>query len=104
MAKAKWIPFPHPDKAYQYAGDALKKAWPRLHKGDCEPYPKETAAQDAWRLYHAGDFEGAVATGLEAGASGLERVDPFPQGRAVLRLAGDRLPERDRFVHPALVV
>jgi tetratricopeptide (TPR) repeat protein len=75
MAKASWTKFPHPDKSYQYAGEALKKAWPRLHKGDCEPYPKDAAAQEAWRLYHAGEFEAAVAAGLEAGASGMNAAN-----------------------------
>jgi tetratricopeptide (TPR) repeat protein len=69
---AKWAKFPHADKAYAYDGAALKKGWDRLHKGDCEPFPKDEASQEAWRLYHAGEFEQAVAAGLEAGtASGL---------------------------------
>jgi tetratricopeptide (TPR) repeat protein len=63
---AKWAKFPHPDKAYAYEGAALKKAWDRLHKGDCEPFPKDEASLDAWRLYHAGEFEQAVAAGIEA--------------------------------------
>jgi tetratricopeptide (TPR) repeat protein len=63
---AKWAKFPHPDKAYAYDGAALKKAWDRLHKGDCEPFPKDEASQEAWRLYHAGEFEQAVAAGIEA--------------------------------------
>lgn len=66
MAKANWLKFPHPEKAYAYAGDALKKNWARLHRGDAEPYPKSEAAQEAWRCYHAGEFERAVAAGLEA--------------------------------------
>lgn len=67
---AKWSKFPYPDKAYNYAGDALKKAWPRLHAGDCEPFPKDAALVEAWRLYHAGDFQGAAEAGLEAGTAG----------------------------------
>ena len=35
----KWAAFPHDAKAFAYAGDALKKAWPLLHAGDCEPFP-----------------------------------------------------------------
>jgi tetratricopeptide (TPR) repeat protein len=66
---AKWTKFPHADKAYTYDGAALKKAWDRLHRGDCEPYPKDEASQEAWRLYHAGEFERAVAAGQEAGTS-----------------------------------
>ncbi len=94
MAKksSKWISFPHADKAYDYAGAALKKHWARLHKGDCEPFPdaallkklvkahpdlevkdadKAAAAlQDAWRAYHRGDFGIAVEGGLALGPVG----------------------------------
>ena len=71
MAAAKWKPFPHPAKAYQYAGEALKKNWERLHRGDCEPWPKEKTVQEAWRLFHAGEFGEAVAAGLSAGGPGV---------------------------------
>ena len=71
MAAAKWKAFPHPAKAFTYAGDALKKAWPQLHRGDCEPFPKEAGAQEAWRLFHQGKFAEAVAEGLEAGGAGI---------------------------------
>ena len=71
MAKAKWKPFPHPDKAYVYAGEALKKNWERLHRGDCEPWPKDSRVQEAWRAYHRGDFASAVALGLECGGAGI---------------------------------
>ena len=75
-AVAKWTKFPHADKTYVYAGDALKKNWARLHKGDAEPYPKAQAAQEAWRLYHAGEFEKAVEAGLDAGdSSGLNAAN-----------------------------
>lgn len=66
MAKAGWTKFPHPDKAYAYEGAALKKAWDRLHRGDCEAFPKDEASQDVWRRYHAGEFEQAVDAGLAA--------------------------------------
>ena len=71
MAKAKWTAFPHPSKSFAYAGDALKKAWKRLHRGDCEPYPKEADAQEAWRLFHQGKFAEAVEAGLAAGGAGI---------------------------------
>ena len=41
MAKSNWKAFPHPDKAYDYAGDKLAKAWAKLHAGDQEPLPDE---------------------------------------------------------------
>ena len=70
MPKTVWLAFPYPDKAFDQAGAALKKNWPRLHRGDCEPFPRTAAVQDAWRAYHAGDFGKAVALGLAAGLTG----------------------------------
>ena len=70
MAK-KWVTFPHAEKAYVYDAAGLKKHWPRLHKGDCEPFPKEAAVQDAWRHYHAGDFAQAVDAGNAVGGAGV---------------------------------
>ncbi len=70
MAKSGWTRFPHADRAYAYDGANLKKHWDRLHRGDCEPYPKSAALQDAWRHYHAGEFEQAVEAGLAAGVDG----------------------------------
>lgn len=88
-----WAAFPHDATPYQYAGDALKKAWPKLHAGDCEPFPdaKHAAAllkaagkaapkldadalasslQDAWRAFHAGDFKAAFDAGEALGPIG----------------------------------
>ena len=55
MAK-KWAKFPHADKAYAYDAAALKKNWARLHKGDCEPLPKDADVLDGVAAFHAGDF------------------------------------------------
>jgi tetratricopeptide (TPR) repeat protein len=71
MAKSKWTAFPHPSKAFAYAGDALRKGWDKLHHGDCEPFPRDPAAQEAWRLFHQGEFSAAVAKGLAAGGAGI---------------------------------
>ena len=94
MAKAAWKKFPYPDKAYDYAGAALKKNWAALHRGDCEPFPDEAwvrqaiethpkldpkmpaaeaaeALQSAWRAYHAGDFAGAAEQGEALGPLGF---------------------------------
>ena len=70
MAK-KWAKFPHADKAYVYDAAALKKQWPRLHRGDCEALPKDAAALEAWRHYHAGEFAQAVDAGNAAGGAGV---------------------------------
>ena len=43
-AKSSWAAFPHDAKGFAYAGDALKKAWPKLHAGDCEPFPDSKRA------------------------------------------------------------
>ena len=69
MAK-QWTKFPHPDKTYAYDGAALKRQWDRLHLGDGEPFPKDVAVLDAWRHYHAGEFQQAVEAGVAAGGTG----------------------------------
>lgn len=75
MAKPAWKKFPYADKAFNYAGAALEKNWPRLHRGDCEPFPTDAGAQDAWRAYHAGDFAKAFDLGLKAGGSGINAAN-----------------------------
>lgn len=92
-AKSGWAAFPHDAKAYAYAGDALKKAWPKLHAGDVEPFPDAKRAQalidaagkaaksakadalaaelqDAWRAFHRGDFKAAFDAGSALGPLG----------------------------------
>jgi tetratricopeptide (TPR) repeat protein len=70
MAK-KWVKYPHAAAAYAYDGAALKKHWDRLHRGDGEPFPKDVAVLDAWRHYHAGEFQQAVDAGIAAGGAGV---------------------------------
>jgi len=91
MAKSSWAAFPHPDKTYDYAGDKLAKAWPKLHAGDQEPFPDDKhvgkllkarpalgkdagkladSLQDAWRAFHRGDFREAYDTGVALKALG----------------------------------
>ena len=94
MAKTAWTAFPHDAKGFAYAGDALKKAWPRLHAGDVEPFPDAgraaalleaagksapkgldaetlaTTLQDAWRAFHRGDFKAAFDAGEALGPVG----------------------------------
>lgn len=91
MAKKDWAAFPHPDKAYDYSGDKLAKAWVKLHAGDQEPFPDEkhlaallkanpklgkdagalaASLQDAWRAFHRGDFQQAYEQGLALKAVG----------------------------------
>ena len=94
MAKTAWAAFPHDAKGFTYDGDALKKAWPKLHAGDGEPYPDDkraaaliaaagkaapkgldakalaAALQDAWRAFHRGDFKAAFEAGEALGPVG----------------------------------
>lgn len=70
MAKG-WARFPYPDKTFQYTAATLKKAWPELHRGDAEPWPKDEAVLDAWIAFHAGDFQKAHELGLAAGGAGI---------------------------------
>src|SRR4029450_5682443 len=87
---------------FAYAGDGLKKAWAKLHAGDCEPFPDDKrvaillkaagkaapkgldapalaiALQDAWRAFHRGDFKAAFDAG--------ERVGPIGASVAVKAL------------------
>lgn len=91
-----WTPFPHPDPAFDFGGDRLREAWPRLHAGDREPFPdRATVAellaaearlgdtafgtdagriaaelQDAWRAFHRGEFRDAFERGLQIGPLG----------------------------------
>ena len=68
--KRRWKPFPHPQEGFEFPGDALKRRWPRLHRGDCEPFPGAKPLQEAWRAFHRGDFELANERGLAAGVEG----------------------------------
>jgi tetratricopeptide (TPR) repeat protein len=67
---AKWTPFPHAGD-YRFDAASVKKHWARLHGGDAEPCPKDTAVLEAWALFHNGDFEKAAAAGLAAGGAGI---------------------------------
>ena len=73
--KGGWAEFPHDNSAFVYDGAALKKNWARLHKGDCEPVPTNKGAEEAWRLYHAGDFQGAYEAGVAAGLDGYNAAN-----------------------------
>lgn len=92
-SKHRWAAFPHDAAGFAYAGDALKKAWPKLHGGDCEPWPDPrraealiaaagqaapkldaaalaAALQEAWRAFHRGDFQAAFDAGGKLGPVG----------------------------------
>jgi hypothetical protein len=98
MVTLKWKPFPYEAAGYAYEGLALLKAWPVLHRGDCEPFPSAEfvsqafgrhpklegglgadrtalALQSAWRAYHRGDFAAAVAEGSALGPIGANAAN-----------------------------
>ena len=67
----KWTKFPHADKVYSHDAAGLKKHWARLHRGDCEAFPKDADVLEAWRHFHAGEFAQAVEAGRAAGGPGI---------------------------------
>ena len=93
-ARSSWAAFPHDAKGFAYSGEALKKAWPKLHAGDLEPFPDSkraaallaaagktapkgldaetlaTGLLEAWRAFHRGDFKIAFDAGQALGPLG----------------------------------
>lgn len=65
MAAAKIPAFPYGHDAYRYEGEALRKSWERLHRGDREAFPADAKLQSAWRAFHRGDFTEAIAQGVK---------------------------------------
>jgi tetratricopeptide (TPR) repeat protein len=111
MAKSNWTAFPHPEKAYDYAGDRLAKAWPKLHAGDQEPFPDDkhiarllkansslgkdaariaATLQDAWRAFHRGDFHEAYEAGVGLKALGASVAIKAGGIHATYLVAGDK--------------
>jgi len=58
-------------RPFDLSGEALRERWDFLHAGNREPFPEDTAVQDAWRAYHEGRFEQAVAIGKARGGLAL---------------------------------
>ncbi len=83
--------------SFDFGGERLHQHWARLHRGDREPWPDDrqlerltrghaararaldaqggaaamsARLQDAWRQFHAGDFKGAIRSGIKAGPFG----------------------------------
>jgi tetratricopeptide (TPR) repeat protein len=57
---SKWNDFPYEQAAFDFTAAGLKKAWKKLHQGDCEPFPEDPSIQQAWRAFHSGNFQHAV--------------------------------------------
>ena len=67
---SKWTAFPHLGE-YAFDAASIKRNWVRLHTGDAEPLPTEASVLDAWALFHNGEFQKCVHTGLKAGGAGI---------------------------------
>jgi len=67
---ADWKPFPSAGHTPLDA-DRLKALWSRLHRGDAEPWPEESAVVQAWVLFHNGEFQRAAEAGLALGDAGM---------------------------------
>ena len=87
--KTAWAKFPHDQKAFDYAGDKLKKAWPALHEGDGEPYPDDKRAAGLLKTAGKAAPKGLVAAAL---ASDLEHRAAFRRRDQLrqLPLGGER--------------
>lgn len=93
MTDNKWNVFPHTSSEYVYEGDTLQTNWEQLHLGNREPYPSEERVkqllttypslkllsdpaetaqglQQAWRLYHRGEYQQAYELGISLGVIG----------------------------------
>ena len=120
---SRWAPFPHDAAGYAYPGDALKKAWPKLHAGDCEPWPDArraaallkaagkaapkldaeglaAALQDAWRAFHQGEFKAAFDAGHALGPVGAS-LAVKALGIHATHLVDDEAEQLKRYQHAA---
>ena len=123
MTAAKWKPFPYDAMKFAYEGEALKAAWPELHRGDCEPFPDfvfvkqafaehprlkgnldaektAPALQSAWRAYHRGDFAAAVEEGSALGPIGANVANKAANIYATY-LESDSETRRDIYIKSA---
>ena len=122
--KAAWAAMPKGLQGFTFPGDALKKAWPKLHAGDQEPFPdkKRAAAliaaagkqapkgldadalaqalQHAWRAFHEGDFKAAYDAGTALGPVGAS-VAVKAIGIHATHLVDDEAEQLKRFEQAA---
>jgi tetratricopeptide (TPR) repeat protein len=89
MSRKNWLATPRDTAACSFDAHLLTKQWPRLHRGDCEPFPTAeslahrareertapdevaAAVQDAWRAFHQGNFQQAFKLGSQVGLPGF---------------------------------
>jgi tetratricopeptide (TPR) repeat protein len=105
MAKPRSKSILHAAADYDFRDRALERHWPRLHRGDCEPYPTVSgvaalvaahpalepsvpidhaveALRDAWRAFHNGDFQESERRGLAIGLLGFNVANKAANMRA----------------------
>lgn len=98
---------------FDFSNGALEQNWPRLHRGDCEPYPSAAlleqligkhgglapsmpvaraaqTLQEAWRSFHRGDFREAERLGLTVGQLGFNVANKAANIRATYQERGDK--------------
>jgi hypothetical protein len=67
---APWTAFSYTPK-FRFTSKSIIKHWGRLHAGDREPLPQDDVLLSAWAMFHRGEFEQAVKTGLSVGMAGF---------------------------------
>ena len=67
----QWQATPVDMSDLELSGDGLKAHWAAMHAGNLEPFPADERLQQAWRLYHLGQFAAAADLGCEIGGAGL---------------------------------
>lgn len=124
--KSGWAALPAKAPKFDFAGDALKKAWKDLHAGDAEPWPdaKRAAAllkaagkaapkgldadavattlQDGWRAFHEGRFEAAHDAGRSLGVIGASLATKA-MGIHAAYLVSDAAEQLQRFEFVAAI-
>src|SRR4051812_13087227 len=124
--KDAWAGFKPEGKLPDYAGDKLHKAWKELHAGDGEPWPDDrraaalikaagkaapkgmdakalaAAPPDAWRDFHAGNFQAAFEAGDKLGPVGAS-VAVKALGIHATYLVEDEAEQESRYQRAAAI-
>jgi tetratricopeptide (TPR) repeat protein len=90
MAAVRITAFPYEQGPFLYEGDALRKNWARLHKGDCQDFPADAKAQAAWRAFHHGEFAQAIALGSKLKGAGTNAASKAAAVAATYLVEDDR--------------
>ena len=96
MAAVKWKPFPYDAGGYRYEGAALKRAWPELHRGDCEPFPDAAFVKQGVRRASEDSRAPRTPTSGGGAAIGVARLSPRRFRRRRRGRHGARADRRQR--------